>query len=122
MVNFLEFLLGLGVAIALAALIILITGLIHNKNGYVSVIEKKHEFYKIEISKFSWYMPLVYRKVAYYPTIEKTKKINNKLITFYVSDPMKLYKSKKKIKDIISDVNISSDDLLNKFGIIIINK
>ena len=101
--NYAGFLIGLATIIIVAGVLVLITGIIHNRKGYVSVIEKKHEFYRIEIRKFSWYMPLLFRKVAYYTTIEKTIKRKGKTIVYQINDAMLLYKSRMKVKDIIDE-------------------
>ena len=122
MLNFVEFVIGLFVVIALMILIILITGIVYNRDGYVSVIEKRKQFYKIEMRKFSWHLPILYRKVAYYPTNKGHIIINHKKINYQVVDVMKLYKHKKKVKDILMDKKNSPSILFLDYGIKIINQ
>ena len=117
MINFVELVIGLFIAIAIAILIILITGIIYNRDGYVSVIEKRHEFYKIEMRKFSWYMPLLYKKVAYYPTIKGTVRVNKKKVNYQVVDVMKLYKTGRKVKNILEDEKNLEKVLEKDYGI-----
>lgn len=119
MVNFVQFVVGLAVAAVVAIILAFLTGVIHNRKGYVSIIEKKKKFHCIEIRKFSYYFPIIYRKVAYYPTIRGKKKINKEIVYYQVIDAMKLYESKKKIKDILLE-DKNKKDLEDLYGIKII--
>lgn len=112
MINFVELILSLLIVIAIAGLLFLITGIIHNRDGHISFIEKKHKFYRIEIRKFSWYAPLIYRKAAYYPTGEAKIRRNGITIKYKINDAMLLYKNKIKIKDIIKE----SEDIKKDFA------
>lgn len=112
MINFVELILSLLIVIAIAALLFLITGIIHNRDGYVSIIEKRHAFHRIEIRKFSWYAPLVYHKVAYYPTKEARIKRKGTTIKYKINDVMILYKNRIKVKDIVKQ----SEDIKKDFA------
>lgn len=105
MLNFIEFIIGICVVIVTAVFLIICTGIIHTKEGYVSIIEKKRKFYKIENRKFSYYFPILYRKVGHYPTefAKIKRKSDQTYISYKVVDVMKLYNSKKKIKDVINN-------------------
>ena len=122
MSGFISSLIGLATMLITLGILILITGCIHNRKGYVSIIEKKKEFHCIEIRKFAWYFPLVYRKVMSIPTIESKRKrrSDGAIITFQVTNIMKLYESRRSIKDIINegeDVKIDFE----KYGIKLID-
>lgn len=121
MLNFVEFVLIFVVVIVGAMLIILMTGIVYNRNNYVSVIEKKHQFYKIENAKFSWFMPFKYRKVAYYPIVSGTIRVNKKKVTYQVIDVMKLYKTGKKVKTILGDEKNLEVTLEIDYGIKVLN-
>lgn len=122
MVNVVEFVLMLLIVIVVAIILAFITGIIYNRKGYVSVIEKKKKFHCIEMRKFSYYLPLLYRKVAYYPTIKGKKRVNKKTYYYQVIDVMKFYNSHKNFKEIINE-NIKNLIILEEvYGIKLLNK
>jgi len=105
-INFVEMIIGLLLIIAVALLLILMTGITYTKEGYVSVIEKRHKFHKLEYRKFSYYFPIVFRK-ALYLNLDKNKIVSkDKTVIYYrVLDAKKLYDSKPNLHRMIEDEN-----------------
>jgi len=122
MVNVVEFVLLLLLVIAIAVILAFLTGIIFNRKGYVSIIEKKKKFHCVEMRKFSYYLPLLFRKVAYYPTIKGKKRIDKKNYYYQVIDVMKLYNTHKKVKDIIKENHRNISKLENDYGIKLLSK
>lgn len=101
------------IVIGIFILLFFLFGIIHTKKGYVSIIEKNHEFYKIEMRKFSFYTPVVFHKVKMYPIEPKKYKVDNKTYLVKIIDYVVLYKSKKDIKTIL----LTEKELCEQYGI-----
>lgn len=124
MVNLLEFILLIILGITIAIFLILLTGIIYTKDGYVSIIEKKKQFYKFEQKKFTYYFPLIYKKAFYYPLIEAKCKLKDKSIVIYkINDISLLYQNKIKINKLIKNSkNLQQDFKTYKIELIKIEK
>ncbi|MCQ2794123.1 MAG: hypothetical protein MJ207_01995 [Bacilli bacterium] len=122
MLNFVDFVLLILLCTVTAVVLIFATGIVHTKPGYVSVIEKHRKFYRLETRTMSYYLPFIYKKVAYYPTnvngIIKTR--YKKVITYRIVDVMKLYTSKIELKKLLSEEKNLEANLEQLFGIKII--
>ena len=118
MLTFLDFILLIVLIAVLVVLMFLATGIVYNQKGCVSIIKKGNKFYKIEDRPFSYYFPVVFRKVAYYPLEPKEYKVNKKKIRLYVKDPMLLYKNKIHIRKLLKMKNL--EELLKKYRIVVI--
>lgn len=117
MLNYVEFILMLLVILAGLIVIILATGFIYNKKGYVSIITKHGKFFTIERRRYAYYPPFIYRKVAYYPIEGGKIRIKKKVITYKVVDIMKLYNSHVRLKEIFKDEKNLEANLERLFGI-----
>ncbi len=110
MVNFVEFVLILVLAIVFAIFVFLLTGVIYTKDNYVSIIEKNRKFHKIENRKFTFYFPIIYRRVYTYPFKEGVCKLKNKTVYYEIKDIMFLYQNKVNINKLIKNSKNLEED------------
>ncbi|MCQ2792153.1 MAG: hypothetical protein MJ208_01370 [Bacilli bacterium] len=121
MLNFLDFVLLIVLAILLTIALFLSTGIIYNQDGYVSVIEKKKQFFKIETNRLTYAFPILYRKVGYYPIKPREYKINGERVLIQVNDVMLLYKNKINLKKLIKQ-NKNLEETFKTYQITLIKK
>ena len=121
MLTFLDFVLLIILVVVLMILLFLSTGIIYNQKGCVSVIKKGKQFI-IEERPFSYYFPIVFRKVGYYPVAPREYKIDkDKKITLYVKDVKLLYQHKVNIKKLLKQ-NKNLEETFKKYKIVIAKK
>ncbi|MCQ2787289.1 MAG: hypothetical protein MJ199_02700 [Bacilli bacterium] len=119
MLTFLDFVLLIILVAVLTVVLFLATGIVYNQKGSVSVIVKGKKFYKIEDRPFSYYFPIVFRKVGYYPLEPREYKIDkDHKITLYVKDVKLLYENKVNIKKLLKQ-NKNLEETLKKYKIIV---
>ena len=119
MLNFLDFVLLIVLAVLLTIALFLSTGIIYNQEGYVSYINKGKKLYKVEERKFSYYFPILFHKAGYYPTKPHKYKIDDEEVMLYVKDPSLLYQDKINLRKLLKqNKNLEAD--LKKYKIIIV--
>ena len=121
MLTFLDFVLLIVLVVVLMIVMFLATGIVYNQKGCVSIINKGNKFYKVEDRPVSYYFPIVFRKVGYYPIEPRTYKINNQEVTLYVKNVMPLYKDKINLKKLIKQ-NKNLEASFKKYHIIVNKK
>ncbi|MCQ2795523.1 MAG: hypothetical protein MJ214_04910 [Bacilli bacterium] len=119
MLTFLDFVLLIILVAVLMIILFLATGIVYNQKGCVSVINKGKNFYKIEDRPFSYYFPIVFRKVGYYPIEPREYKIDkDHKVVLYVKDIKLLYQNKVNIKKLLKqNKNLEAD--FKKYKIIV---